>query len=234
VKKEQIGNSTLYLCDCMDLMATLPDKSIDLAVVDPPYGIGFDKEYIVMSAGIRKDGTKRICKAWKHRNPKGYAKKDWDRNTPTKDYFNELFRVSKKQIICGGNYYDLPKTGGWIIWDKCVVMPTLSKCELLWTSFLRHTEIYKLLWAGYRRCEQVERIHPTQKPVQLYKKLLVDYAKQGDKILDTHFGSGSIAIACNELGFDLTASEIDKDYFSAACKRIKEANKQSDLFREAV
>ena len=224
--KEIIGNCTLYNADCMDIMSQYPDKYFDLAIVDPPYGIGASKEFISMALASPK------CGNW---NPKlrGYEKKAWDKKPPNDNYFKELFRVSKRQIIFGGQYYNLPKSGGWIIWDKCVCMPTLSKCELMWTSFLNHTELFKFLWSGFRKGEKAKRIHPTQKPAALYKWLLSKYTKQGDKILDTHFGSGSIAIACNELGFELIASELDRDYFKAACSRVREANKQNELFSEA-
>ena len=216
--------------DCMDLMKRYPNKHFDLAITDPPYGIGFDGENPSMSEGLKKDGSKRFIKTWRNPKEKGYIRKNWDNEIPKDEYFKELFRVSKKQIICGGNYFDLPKTGGWIIWDKCVSMPSLSKCELLWTSFLNHTEIFKFLWAGYRKAEVVNRQHPTQKPIALYKWLLINYAKPGDKILDTHLGSGSIAIACKDLRFDLTACEIDEDYFEAAKKRIDEHFIQEALF----
>ena len=220
MKKEQIGYSTLYLCDCMDLMATLPDKSIDLCICDPPYDTkNASGRKIRQAIGGRFDRYKTNAEKWN--------------NAPTEDYFKELFRVSKKQIICGGNNFILPLTGGWIVWEKCVTMPNFSKCELLWTSFLGHIEMVKMPWSGFIGLGKTVRIHPTQKPVALYKYLL-QYAKQGDKILDTHFGSGSIAVACNEMGYELTASEINEEYFNASLKRIKEANRQGDLFREAV
>ena len=223
MRKEQVGYSTLYLTDCMELMATLPDKSIDLAIVDPPFG------------GITASGEKiqqAIGGTFKKYGKNGAE--NWN-VVPDQTYFTELFRVSKRQIICGGNYFDLPKIGGWIVWDKCVAptYPNFSKCELLWTSFLGHVEMTKASWSGFIGLDVARRIHPTQKPINLYKYLL-RYAKQGDKILDTHFGSGSIAVACNELGFNLTACEIDADYFTAACNRVREANRQGQLFREAV
>jgi site-specific DNA-methyltransferase (adenine-specific) len=207
--------------DNMALMARYPDKYFDLAIVYPPYGIGADKH-----------NTADNKKSSRVKNPEvKYKKINWDIK-PEKEYFTELFRVSRRQIIFGGNYFDLRRTGGWIIWDKFEAMPTLSKCELAWCSFMNHTEIFRYLWAGMRRpgIEQVTRVHPTQKPVALYKWLLRNYAKRGDKILDTHLGSGSIAIACLDAGFDLTGCELERDYYEAAMKRIREHEAQRLLF----
>jgi len=217
MRTETIGKSTLYLCDCMKLMATMPDKSIDLAIVDPPYGINYETRII---------------------ENKDY--KQWDATIPDKKYFDELFRVSKNQIICGTNYYIeyLKNTRCFIVWNKLGVSETMtfSMCELLWTSFNTPAKVFTCQSPGAKGffTRECERIHPCQKPISLYKWVLYNYAKPGDKILDTHFGSGSIAIACNELGYNLIASEIDADYFDAACKRVKEANSQLQLFREAM
>jgi site-specific DNA-methyltransferase (adenine-specific) len=203
----------------MDMMSRYPDKYFDLAIVDPPYGIGVDKENISMALWPGKD-------KWRNRRATGYLSKGWDSKTPNADYFNGLFRVSNKQIIWGGHYFNLPPSGGWIVWDKNVKMPSLSKCELAWTSFLGHIEKYDFMWAGFRKGELIKRIHPTQKPVKLYKWILQNYAKPGWKILDTHGGSFSIAIACEEMGFDLTACEIDRDYYNAGMERIREYQRQ--------
>jgi site-specific DNA-methyltransferase (adenine-specific) len=217
----------------MDYMATLPDKAFELAIVDPPYGIGADKENLSMTKGLRVDGSKRKDKTWKSRDytqPK-YKEKNWDNAKPTQEYFDELFRVSKNQIIWGGNYFPLPLVGGWIVWDK--EKPenfSLSKGELAWTSCNNSLNIFRWLWAGYAKKEPEERIHSTQKPVALYKWLLSRYAKPGDKILDTHGGSGSICIACHDLGYDLTWMELDKDYYDSACKRYKLHASQASLF----
>jgi len=206
MRKKVIGDCTLYLGDCMKLMATMPDKSIDLAIVDPPYG--------------NKTNVEKGTNYARKYIPQG---KKWD-TPPGIEYFNELFRVSKNQIVFGGNFFPfLPPKRGWVCWYKSdeIKNRNFSEFELAWTSFdvaARHHTQKPFLRNG-------QRIHPTQKPVELYKYLLSKYAKQGYKILDTHFGSGSIAVACNELGFELTASEIDTDYFEAACKRIKEAYK---------
>jgi site-specific DNA-methyltransferase (adenine-specific) len=162
---------------------------------------------------------------------KYHENKNWDTEIPPKEYFNELFRVSKNQIIWGANYfvtYLNSGTKGWIVWDKGQHGLTMSDCELAYSSFNVATRIFTqnrviLLQEG-------GTIHPTQKPVKLYKWLLMNYAKEGDKILDTHLGSGSIAIACHNLGFDLTACELDKDYFEAAMKRLKQHQAQLTMF----
>ena len=209
--------------DNMELMARYENNYFDLAIVDPPYGIGWDGDNL-------EDYNSTTCDSWKGRKPKGYKKKYWDNEIPNKEYFKELFRVSKNQIIWGGNYFGLKPTGGWIVWDKGVGMPTFSDGEMAWQTLTNSMKIVKMLWAGYRKCEETNRIHPTQKPVKLYEWLLMNYAKEGDKILDTHLGSGSIAIACHNLGFDLTACELDKEYYDKAMKRIQEHKQQIRMF----
>lgn len=199
--------------DNMALMARYPDKYFDLAIVDPPYGLG-------------RDGS--IKTTSKHGGRKAHSFKGWDIESPNKEYFQELFRVSKNQIIWGANYFTehLPSSMGWIFWDKGQRICN-SDGELAFTSFN-----VALRAVVYNRVELLIEgtIHPTQKPVKLYKWLLDKYAKQGDKILDTHLGSGSIAIACHDYGFDLTACELDKEYFDAAMKRINNHTKQIKLF----
>jgi len=165
---------------------------------------------------------------WKR---KIHKEKNWDNEIPKKEYFNELFRVSKNQIIWGGNYFiqHLKNTRCFIFWDKKNGDNFMSDGELAWTSFNSSVRRYQ-----YNHIQEynagIERIHPTQKPVALYKWLLKNYANEGDKILDTHLGSGSIAIACHDLGFDLTACELDTDYYNAAMKRIEDHKKQLQLF----
>jgi site-specific DNA-methyltransferase (adenine-specific) len=193
--------------DNMELMGRYPDNYFDLAIVDIPYGLG-DK--------LTQGGT------WANKYKKGDA--SWD-VLPSKEYFKELFRVSKNQIIWGGNYADLPPTRCFLIWDKVAHMDTLADCEFAWTSFDANAKIFK-----HVRNTSEKRIHITQKPVALYKWLLDKYAKQGDKILDTHLGSGSIAIACHDYGFELTACELDKEYYDAAIKRINNHISQQKLF----
>lgn len=211
MKKVTIGTATLYHGDCMELMATLVDKAFDLAIVDPPYGIGM---------GGGKVGNSKT-------DYKQFAGDD--KKIPDNEYFLELMRVSKNQIIWGGNYMieHLYPTSCFIIWDK--VQPenfTMAMAEFAWTSFNYPAKIYQKRIVG----ADIERIHPTQKPVKLYEWLLTNYAKQGQTILDTHLGSGSSAIAANRLGFHFTGIELDKDYFNAACTRIEKALSQSDMF----
>ena len=192
----------------MELMARYPDNYFDLAIVDPPYG-------------MKKSSTTGSGKL-KHR-ALNKMNTDWD-VAPNKEYFNELFRVSKNQIIWGGNYFTLPPTRCVICWDKKQMMPTFSRWEMAWTSFYKPAKIFT-----YNNAD-INKIHPTQKPVALYKWLLDKYAKQGDKILDTHLGSGSIAIACHDYGFELTACELDKEYYDKAIQRIKNHVAQLKMF----
>jgi site-specific DNA-methyltransferase (adenine-specific) len=152
------------------------------------------------------------------------SNKTWDNSIPTKKYFDQLFRVSKNQVIWGGNYFDLSPTRCFIVWDKMTYIPTMSQIEMAWTSFKSHSQLVKI------NSNQLDRFHPTQKPVALYKWLLDKYAQQGNKILDTHLGSGSIAIACHDYGFDLTACELDKEYFDKAMQRITNHTNQLNLF----
>ena len=196
--------------DNMALMARYEDNHFDLAIVDPPYGLG-DK--------TTKGGCERNSQV-------KFKEHQWDDEIPTNEYFEELFRVSKEQIIWGGNYFPyIWKYGcrGLITWDKMVYIPTMSQIEYAWYSEDKLPKLVKI------NNTDKDRVHPTQKPIALYKWLLDKYAKQGDKILDTHLGSGSIAIACHDLGFDLTACELDKEYYDAAMKRINNHKKQLKL-----
>ena len=193
--------------DNMELMARYPDKYFDLAIVDPPYGIDIN------SSG-------RLG----HYGGKG---KKWDNEIPNLEYFAELQRVSKNQIIWGANYFNMPPTRCFLIWDK--QQPegvSFASCEYAWTSFNESAKTF------YYRPQGADpyRIHPTQKPIKLYKWILNKYANEGDKILDTHLGSGSIAIACHDLGFDLTACELDSDYYNSAIKRLTDHQKQLTIF----
>jgi site-specific DNA-methyltransferase (adenine-specific) len=214
MKTKKLGTATLYLCDCMKLMATLPDKSIDLAIVDPPYFKGPNySSFFGSKSPYRSEGRYPKLEHW---------------NIPGDEYYNELLRVSKNQIIFGINYFNFPSVPpGRIVWDKKNDKSTFSNGEIASCSLIKSVRFFRYMWRGFIREGKREKIiHPTQKPVALYKWLLSNYAKPGMRILDTHLGSGSIAIACNELGYSLTASEIDKNYFNAACKRIKETIKQ--------
>ena len=228
----------LHNCDCLPFMKQCSDKQFDLAIVDPPYGIGKDKKFIKKCMTKQKNGKRLFTKC------NNFSIKEWD-EIPSQEYFTELFRISKNQIIWGGNYFveHLKNSSCWIVWDKCNVGTMQSDCELAWTSFKTAVRKYEFMWSGM--CQGSEsngkimegnkklnekRIHPTQKPVALYKWLLHNYAKEGDKIIDTHLGSGSIALACEEYGFDLTACEIDKEYFAAASKRLSDYRVQMRLF----
>jgi len=205
----------------------MPDKAFELAIVDPPYGIGFDGDSTLGNNSSAK---------WK--NPlksERYQKKEWDKSKPPTEYFAELRRVSRKQIIWGGNHFPLPQSGGWIVWAKGTAEGmSLSDAELAWTNAANNVKIIELLWSGFRKCEQVERFHPTQKPVKLYRWLLHNYAKPGDRILDTHGGSFSSAIACHYAGHHLTGCELDLDYFAAGVERVKRETAQRDMFQEGL
>ena len=213
--KLQLGKIKAICGDCMEYMKSLPDKSFDLAIVDPPYGIGIDGQ------------KKSINKNPKY-NRKEHVHKGWDNSIPEIDYFNELFRVSENQIIWGGNYMVeyLNAKKGWIVWDKGQYNLTMSDCELAYSSFDCKTRVYKM-----NRVELLKQgtIHPTEKPIKLYEWLLMNYAKQGFKILDTHGGSFSHAIACHDLGFELDIIEKDEDYFNDAVERLKWHQRQQTL-----
>lgn len=213
----------LFNDDCMAVMANYPDKYFDLAVVDPPYGINASK------------GTwGSSCKA----KVTNYGKKKWDKQTPKQDYFIELRRVSKNQIIWGANYFisKIPfDSSCWIVWDKINGGSDFADCEIAWTSFATAVRKFTFRWNGMLQGDMANkesRIHQTQKPIALYKWLLSKYAKDGDKILDTHGGSMSSVIACIDGDFDMVCSELDKDYFDAAVNRINKHVRQMDMFNE--
>ncbi len=198
--------SETHNTDCLEAMREMPDKAFDLAIVDPPYGID-----------INTSG--RLVKE------KGWAYKGWDMGIPSNEYFTELQRISRNQIIWGGNYFPLGPTKCFLLWDK--QQPegvSFASCELAWTSFDSVAKTF------YLRPQGDTRIHPTQKPVALYKWLLTNYAKQGQTILDTHLGSGSSRIAAYDLGFDFTGYELDKDYFDAQEQRFANHIAQPKLF----
>ena len=200
--------------DCMDLLKRTPDKYYELSIVDPPYGI------------CRDGQDETFTKNKKHKR-KFHAKKEWDNSKPKKKYFNELKRVSKNQIIWGANYFVeflTQGTMGWIFWYKGQEGLTMSDGEIAFTSFQKATRQIKIN-RGFI-AKNGGSIHPTQKPVKLYEWLLMNYAKEGDKILDTHRGSASLDIACHNLGFDLVTCEIDTDYFNDGNKRLKQHQDQ--------
>lgn len=211
----KIDNATLLHVDCMEFMASLPDKAFDLAIVDPPYGIGAGGEGF-------KNGSSKSEKLY-------FKAIDWDTSRPGEQYFIELMRVSKNQIIWGGNYFSdfLPAFRCFISWDKTIHGNSYADCELAWTSFDKVARYYR---ENIAQTNSEGRIHPTQKSIKLYEWLLTNYAKPGQRILDTHLGSGSSAIACNNLGFEIVGCELDADYYKAACKRVEQATKQIRMF----
>ena len=199
-----------YNMDCMEGMKQIPDNYFDLAIVDPPYGLErYKKNDGGNSKKIRSFGDKD---------------KNWNNEKPSDKYFEELFRVSKSQIIWGANNFTLPTSEYFIIWDKQQMMPSFARCEMAWTNCKVPAKIYA------KRSQDKNRIHPTQKPVDLYHWLLNNYAKEGDKILDTHVGSASSLIACHDLKFEYLGFELDEDYYKKATERIKKHIAQVDIF----
>ena len=213
----------IYNMDCMELLKDTPDNAYELAICDPPYG----SDNIIGGYLSNKGG--------------GVARKNiyhtelWNQSAPSKFFFNELLRVSKNQIIWGANHFisKIPiDSSCWIVWDKDNA-GHFADSELAYTSFDTAVRNFKWKWSGMLQQNmknKQKRIHPTEKPIQLYEWLLMNYAKEGDKILDTHLGSGSIAIACHNLGFHLTACELDKEYYEAAIKRLKQHQAQLRMF----
>jgi site-specific DNA-methyltransferase (adenine-specific) len=214
-----------FNCDCIEFMKSKPDKCYDLAIVDPPYGIGAS-DY--KRGGTQNGNSKAKCKE--------YGSKNWDNATPTTEYWNELKRISENQIVWGANHFisKIPfDSSCWIVWDKENGENGYADCELAWTSFKSAVRKFKWKWQGMLQQNmknKQNRIHPTEKPIELYRWILQNYAKQGDKILDTHGGSMSSAIACHIEGFDLDICEIDKDYFEAGVKRFNIYKQQQTLF----
>jgi site-specific DNA-methyltransferase (adenine-specific) len=204
-----LGNIKLYNADCIEVMKTFKNKQFDLAIVDPPYGIGMD-------GNNNWSGSK-------------HEVKDWDNSAPSTEYFSELMRISKNQIVWGANHFisRMPfDSKCWLIWDKKNDGFSFADGEMAWTSFDTAVRFFR-----YHRGQQTDkRIHPTQKPVQLYKWLLQNYAEEGNTILDTHFGSLSIGIACHDMKFDLTAIELDEDYYGMAKQRLINHQRQLTLF----
>ncbi|QQO97093.1 adenine-specific DNA methyltransferase [Cellulophaga phage Nekkels_1] len=201
--------------DNMELMARYPDNYFDLAIVDPPYGIDVTK----MTLG---NGKKKIDR----------GTTNWDSNTPSPEYFMELRRVSVNQIVWGANYMteNLPPSMGWIYWDKGTGLNDFSDGELAYTSFNKALRSFKVSWVGANANNGTPRIHPTEKPIKLYEWILDKYAVEGQKILDTHLGSGSIAVAAHNRKFEFTACELDPNYFDASIKRLKNHISQTTLF----
>ena len=213
-----------YNMDCMEGMKEIPDKYFDLAIVDPPYGIGASEKNSTDKKQSKNSAT----------NSKYYGDQKWDDNVPVKEYFEELIRVSKNQIIWGVNYYPYDfLVGGRIYWDKRVTMPTYSNGELAYCSLINSIKSVSITWHGMLQEDMKNkeiRIHPTQKPVALYHWLLNNYAEKGDKILDTHVGSASSLIACHDMGFEYLGFELDEDYYRMASERLEAHKAQLTLF----
>jgi site-specific DNA-methyltransferase (adenine-specific) len=249
------GSNGLFITnECnMLLMSRYPDNYFDLAIVDPPYGIGEDggksKGRTTRTDGTVRNGIDGRNGSVIKRKTSTYTKKDWDKSAPNQEYFDELFRVSKNQIIWGANHFLNKTSSCWIVWDKVNKGNDFADCELAYTSFNTAVRKFTFMWNGMlqgsksngaisegnkSKCEK--RIHPTQKPVKLYSWLLKNYAKEGFKILDTHLGSGSIAIAVDaankieKMNLTLTACELDKEYFDNSMLRIKENTNWQSLF----
>lgn len=217
---------SIYNCDCLELLKQTPDNYYDLSLVDPPYGIN-------EASGQEESRNKSKGRA---QTKVKYNKKSWDKNPPSKEYFKELKRVSKNQIIWGANHFieniPNPNSSCWIVWDKDNT-GDFADCELAYASFETAVRKFKFRWNGMLQEDMANkeiRIHPTQKPVALYKWLLSKYAKPNDKILDTHLGSMSIAISCHDMGFELTGCELDKDYYEQGIARVKKHCSQLSLF----
>jgi site-specific DNA-methyltransferase (adenine-specific) len=210
------GNSRVFLQDCMELMKQYPDGYFDLAVTDPPYG-------------IQRSGQKETFTVLKKHKRKQFNDKGWDKAAPSEDYFKELFRVSKNQVVWGANYFTqhLPPSMGWIFWDKGQDL-TMSDGELAFTSFQK--ALRRIIINRSELVRDGGTIHPTQKPIKLYDWIFQNYAKQGNKILDTHLGSGSSRIAAWKHGLDFTGCELDTEYYEASIKRFEDHIKQLTLF----
>lgn len=212
----------LHLGDCMKALEGMEDNQFDLAIVDPPYGINITKQF----EGVKKEGGKSIFK-----NMKGIVKREWDKNTPTEEYFEKLKKVSKNQIIWGGNYFlnYLGSTKCMLIWNKMNGTNDMADAEIAWTSLNKAVRMFSL----HHFSKNYDfKIHLTQKPTYLYKWILKNYANQGDTILDTHGGSMSIAIACGEMGFNLDLWELDEEYFEAGVNRVKKHFEQLSIAYE--
>lgn len=210
---EQLQDITMIQGNCMDFMRTLPDKAYSLAIVDPPYGIGIN-----VNMGRRKGDKKSDYHKFSGE----------DKEIPSAEYFEQLFRVSENQIIFGGNYFTdfLKPSPCWLLWDKGFSEDvTFGQFEMAWTSFKSSTKKF-----NFNAAANTNRIHPTMKPVALYKWLLKNYAKEGDTILDTHGGSFSSAIAAHDGHFKFTGIELDAEYFESALKRVKYHQRQTNLF----
>lgn len=220
INVEDITNK-IICADCIDILKQLPDKCIDLVLTDPPYGIGESKG---------KNKSRGLLA-----KPTDYGYKEWDSEIPAKEIFDEMFRVSKNQIIFGGNYFveNLKNSQCWIVWDKNNYGTDFADCELAWTSFKSAVRKYTFTWNGMLQQNmknKEKRIHPTQKPADLFGQILRDYSNENDLVLDCFSGSGTTAIACHKLKRRFICIEKDKDYYEASVKRLEDVQKQGELF----
>lgn len=211
--------------DCLDILKQLPDKCVDLVLTDPPYGIGYDKKATRYNGTFQGNGVAR----------RGiYKECNWDKKTPEKEVFDEILRISRNAIIFGGNYFAnmLPNSKHWIVWDK-KTNGDWADCELAWTSFGKPVKKYEYLWSGMLQQNMKEkeiRIHPTQKPVGLFMKILQDYSNENDIVLDCFSGSGTTAVACHNLKRRFICIEKDPEYAKASQERLEQAQRQQTLF----
>lgn len=233
IKDRDMPISEVFLTDNMEYMKTIPDKFFELAIVDPPYGMGEDGRKTKGREGfvLQKNGSKRFLEA------KNYKIGLYDDKPPDQSYFDKLFRISQRQIICGENYmiFNQKQTStGRIVWDKVNGESDQSDCEIMWTNCIQSVRLFVYMWAGFKKAKSrmeprtmngnmhavEQRIHPNHKPIEFYKDLLENYAKAGDKIFDSHMGSQSSRIAAYQMGFDYYGCELDPDYFRDGCKRF--------------
>ena len=218
-----VPSSDVYLEDCVTALKRYADNHFDLAIVDPPYGIErFKKCSEADVSGATTTKSRRIAERFQRMETVNNDK-------PSDEYWSELFRVSKNQIIWGANNFELPPSEYFLCWNKQQAMPNFATLEYAWVS-MGLKKPAKLFTYSIHKHNQVDKVHPTQKPIPLYDWILQNYAKEGDKILDTHLGSGSIAIACHNLGFELTACELDTEYYNNALKRLKQHQAQLQMF----
>lgn len=237
--KEGVGElNVAYNMDCLEAMKQMPDNAFDLAVVDPPYGITVDRQSLGRGTGLspHTNTQEKIIKSRMHGGGKLKDRKinafdtSWDANIPSDEYFTELFRVSRHQVIWGGNYFNLPPTRGVICWDKEQTFLNFSQWEMAWTNYDFPAKMFRFSNRGFQSPEKDERIHPTQKPIALYKWIFSELAHEGDKILDTHLGSGSSRIAAYDAGLDFVGYEIDETYFKLQEERFARHTAQMNLF----
>jgi len=208
----------IILADCLDVLKELPDKCVDLVLTDPPYGIG--------EAAGKNKSRNQLTKAT------DYGNKKWDNTPPADEVFNEIQRVSKNAIIFGGNYFQLPPTPCWIVWDKVNYGSDFADCELAWTNFTSAVRMFKFQWNGMLQGDmrnKEKRIHPTQKPRQLFRWILEKYLPDGGIVLDPFSGSGTAALACHDLGYDFICIEKDEEYHTASIERLEEYKRQGIL-----